>query len=101
MKAINPVNPQPFFFYHSGRKLGAAVLPRGDEPKNYTVRLQPLGTLIGRILDEDGEPLAGAQLTGIIEGGQLNLAPGWGGVFSFRVTTDQAGRFALRPFSPT
>ena len=100
LQAINAANPQPFFFYHMEKKLGAAVLPRGDEPKNYTVRLQPLGTLTGRILDEDGAPLVGAQLTVIIEGGQLNLTPGWGGVFSSRVTTDRAGRFRAEAVLP-
>jgi RNA polymerase sigma factor (sigma-70 family) len=93
LKSINPANPQPFFFYHYEKKLGAAVLPRGDEPKDYTVRLQRMGTLTGRVLDEDGQPVAGAEMVGAIEGGQLNLPANSVSIFSFRVRTDQQGRF--------
>jgi hypothetical protein len=32
-------NCQPFFFHHKDKQLGAAVLLKGDEPKDFTVRL--------------------------------------------------------------
>ena len=100
LKAINPANPQPFFLYHDGRKLGAAILPRGDEPKDYTVRLQPLGTLTGRVLDEDGRPVTGAEMFGVIEGGQLNLPALGVSISSFRVRTDRQGRFRADAILP-
>jgi protocatechuate 3,4-dioxygenase beta subunit len=100
LKSINPANPQPFFFYDQEKKLGVAVLPRGNEPKDYTVRLQRMGTLTGRVLDEDGQPVAGAQMVGAIEGGQLNLPANSVSIFSFRVRTDEQGRFRADSILP-
>ena len=48
---------------HAGRKLIGSVYLKGDETGPLTLRLQPFGTLAGRIVDEDGRPLGGLALT--------------------------------------
>jgi RNA polymerase sigma factor (sigma-70 family) len=96
--AIDPNHPRPLFFRHRGRKLGAAVLFRGDEPMPVTVRLQRCATLSGRIVDEDGQPRSGVHVTGNIHGGQLNLQEGWYGFLGG--TTDKDGRFRIEGVIP-
>src|SRR5262249_2218011 len=71
--------PRPFFFQHDKRKLGIAVLFKGDQTEGLTVKLQPLAAVTGRLLDLDGEPLAGRGLSGCIEDNQLLVKRGWAG----------------------
>lgn len=100
LMAINPKNPRPFFFYHSEKDLAAAVLVRGDEPKDFTVRLQPCAALVGRLLNDDGEPLAAVNVSGMIEDGQLGIAPGQGWYGFFWGQTDKDGRFRCAGLIP-
>jgi hypothetical protein len=39
------------------RKLGAVAAVRGDSDRPFEVKLQPLGTLTGRLVDAEGKPL--------------------------------------------
>jgi RNA polymerase sigma factor (sigma-70 family) len=92
--ALAPVDldrPQPFFFTHHEKKLGAAVLVKGDRTDGLTIQLQPLAVITGRLLDPDDVPLAGREVSGYLENGQLNVRHGWFGFF--RATTDNNGRF--------
>ena len=43
-------------FLHAGRKLAGSLRLKGDETGKLTVKLQPWGTVVGRIVDEDGKP---------------------------------------------
>jgi hypothetical protein len=95
---MNPEKPEPFFFYHKEKKLAAAVLVKADEPEGFTVRLQPAAAITGRLIDEDGIPLAGIRIMGQIQSGQLNLRFGWGGFFGGQ--TDQDGRFRIEDLIP-
>jgi RNA polymerase sigma factor (sigma-70 family) len=60
--ALNPDRPRTVVLVHPGRKLAGSAVVSGKEPGPVTVRLQPWATLKGRLLDEDGKPLAGAQV---------------------------------------
>ena len=57
--ALNPLKPRLLAFFHKDRKLVGHVLLRAEAPEPVTVRLQPGAVLTGRLLDEDGKPLAG------------------------------------------
>ena len=50
---------------HAGRKLAGSVYLKGDEAGSMTFRLQPWGTITGRIMDEDGQPRDGLGLTNL------------------------------------
>jgi hypothetical protein len=57
--ALDPAKPRTLAVYHPGRNLGGRVVVRGDEAGPVVAKLQPAGTVTGRILDPDGQPLAG------------------------------------------
>ena len=39
------------------------MIARGDEHGPLTVRLQPAGTVTGRLLDDDGQPRRGVRIS--------------------------------------
>ena len=43
-------------FIHRGRKLAGSLALHGDERNGLTVKLMPWGTVVGRIVDEEGKP---------------------------------------------
>jgi hypothetical protein len=47
---------------HWEKKLAGSLTLKGDEEGEPAVRLQPWGTLTGRVVDEDGRPRPGATL---------------------------------------
>jgi hypothetical protein len=57
--ALNPGQPRRIAFAHKERKLVGHLLLGTDAKEPLTVRLQPGAVLTGRLLDEDGKPLAG------------------------------------------
>ncbi len=61
--ALDPATPRRVVFLHPEQKLGGSVTVRGDEKEPVVVRLRPLGTITGRFVDLDGNPLAGAVIT--------------------------------------
>jgi hypothetical protein len=55
VRALHPQTPRWLVVLHPGLRLGASVTVKaGDEP--FTVRLEPTGTITGRVLDYDGRP---------------------------------------------
>jgi hypothetical protein len=69
LHGLNPDSEVPVYFLEPKRKLGATVRLSGksaaDEP--LTVRLQPCGTAQARLVDPDGQPLAGYKAPYLIE----------------------------------
>jgi len=97
--ALDPKNPRPVAFLHAGRKLAAVVTLRGDEKEPVIVRLAPAAVLAGRVLDADGQPVAGAEVY------QLYSTP-LGRQFTKSQSrwamprTDREGRFRLEAVVP-
>src|SRR5262249_9766098 len=60
--ALDPKRPRALAFYHVERKLGGALTVRGDEAGPLAVTLRPTGSVTGRVLDADGQPVAGADV---------------------------------------
>jgi RNA polymerase sigma factor (sigma-70 family) len=82
-------------FLHQERKLIGHAVVRGDEKGPLTVRLAPWGTLTGRLVDEQGKPLADVR----VNLHALSLpAPGLGSLQEFR--TDKEGRFRVEGLLP-
>ena len=61
--ALTPGKPRMLFVYHPGQKLGGSVTVRGDETEPVVVKLGPLGQVKGRLLDADGQPLGGVDVS--------------------------------------
>lgn len=61
---LSPAEERTVVFRHEKRKLGLVARIKteqaGDQP--ITVKLQPIGTVIGRLLNAEGIPVAGAKI---------------------------------------
>jgi hypothetical protein len=89
-----PGQPRGVTFIHEGRKLGGVIDVRGDENGPLTVTLRLLATLTGRLVDEDGQPRPGVDLSLLFLSrarndtfAALHLVP--------NLTTDGDGRFKV------
>jgi RNA polymerase sigma factor (sigma-70 family) len=94
VRGLNPRAPAgwPLIFHHKGKDLGfylTELPPEKADP--FTVQLQPCGSVSGRIVDQDGEPVAGTLCRG---GG---AGRGW---IALEVTTDKNGRFHAKGLVP-
>jgi RNA polymerase sigma factor (sigma-70 family) len=98
--ALNPNRPRQLAAFHPERKLGGTVLVRGDEKEPVALALGPVGSVAGRLLDADGQPLAGASVsiygTGSIGGELYRFARPTGSP----VVTGKDGRFTVNGVVP-
>jgi hypothetical protein len=65
---LDPSRPRRVTVTHGGRKLIGSIELKGDEASPVTLRLQPYGTITGRIVDDDGQPRGGLRLFSPIGG---------------------------------
>jgi hypothetical protein len=93
---VDPDRPRSVIFHHPRRKLAAHVLVRGDDKEPLRVRLQPLATIRGRLVDPDGKPIAAAQvnLAFLDNEGTMVWLPGASG------KTDGGGKFQVGGIYP-
>jgi RNA polymerase sigma factor (sigma-70 family) len=56
IRGLDPSRPRRVVVFHPHRKLIGWVSLKGDETEPLTIRLQPSGTIVFRIVDEDGRP---------------------------------------------
>jgi RNA polymerase sigma factor (sigma-70 family) len=98
LTGIDPQKPRTFLFVHPGKQLGAAVVLKGDEPKEFTVRLQPCATITGRVVDAASQPRPGVELAGFLDDGELGPHKDSGGLCGAK--TDKDGRFRVRGLIP-
>ena len=91
-----PAGPYRLDFRHRGRKLAGSLVLKGDEKGDLTVKLQPWGTVVGRVVDEGGKPLTDVEIFSTIrerpdpERGDLEDKP----------TVDARGRFRIDGLVP-
>ncbi|HZU39359.1 MAG TPA: hypothetical protein VFA18_25765, partial [Gemmataceae bacterium] len=77
---------------------GSIVL-RGDEPEPVTVTLQPLATVTGRVLGNNGQPLAGHRVE--YDTGRAVYLPDQRRRFDHQpIVTDHGGRFRMDDVPP-
>jgi hypothetical protein len=108
-----PDSPRRLLFYEPKRNLAAYRLLTGDPPEQLEIRLQPAGTLRGRLVDERGAPLASAQFRrerarfnafrDFADKRPLNIPPADTADLSSldpEPFTDDQGRFELRGLIP-
>jgi len=98
--ALNPDKPRTLAFYHPDKKLGGTATVRGDEKEPVVVKLAAMGKVSGQLLDADGKPLEGVDVS-------IN-PPGTIGSELYRfaapsgkpVRTDKDGRFHIEGVVP-
>ncbi|HWB13652.1 MAG TPA: M56 family metallopeptidase [Pirellulales bacterium] len=88
---LNPRMERRLIVQLPDKRLGAYRLVRGDEEGPIEVRLQPCGSLVGRLVDADGEPVAKTMI-GV---GRPRRLPA-----EFTPTTDAEGRFRVDGLVP-
>ncbi len=92
---LEPSTPRTISFLHQERKLIGHAVVSGDTKGPLTVRMEPWGVLTGRLVDEQGKPLADVRVS-------LHVpslpAPGLGALQEFR--TDKEGRFRVEGLLP-
>jgi hypothetical protein len=59
---LNPQRGRELFFHHREKGLGKVLTLRGDEAGPLTVRLDPCGSVTGRIVGRGGQPVPGVFL---------------------------------------
>jgi RNA polymerase sigma factor (sigma-70 family) len=65
VRGLEPGHPRLLIFTHKDRKIVGSVVLKDEDMKSTTpleVKLVPAGAVTGRVVDEDGQPLAGARL---------------------------------------
>jgi hypothetical protein len=105
-RGLEPGQPRLLAFAHQGRRLVGSLLIKDEDLKSdapLEVRLGPGGILKGRLVDEDGLPLAGAKLTVVTLGlDKMNLPGGPDGLWpdNETFTSDASGRFEVVGLKP-
>jgi RNA polymerase sigma factor (sigma-70 family) len=101
--ALDPSHPRRVTVTHASRKLIGSVYLKGDEPSPLTLWLQPSGTIMGRVVDEDGKPRGGITI-GSIDGSNPKhpdvegIFPG--GDFGGGIPLGHDGRFRIEGLVP-
>jgi hypothetical protein len=99
--ALGTQRKRGLLFYHEPKHLAGAYLIKPDEAGPLTVRLEPCGTLSGRVVDRGGLPQAGALLTcdrPILFG--EDGAKFDNGAIPSAIRTDKDGRFRIAGLVP-
>jgi uncharacterized GH25 family protein len=91
--ALEADHPRTVVFVDEAKKLAGSIDLKGDE-KDVTVKLQPWGKLTGRLLDADGQPLAGASVSVFVKNSMRHMAF-MAAVREQKATTDKDGKFTL------
>ncbi len=89
--AISAEQPRMVLFQNKDKSQGAVLLIKGDEHSPLTVRLERTGSIVGKFIGKDGQPIANTEIFGGMDGGQFNRRSGEGG--SLRQTTGKDGSF--------
>jgi RNA polymerase sigma factor (sigma-70 family) len=85
---LNPQGSRELFFQHRGKKLGKVVTVLGNAAQPVTVKLQPCGTVKGRLVDERGNPVSSVRVC-LSE----DASPGYA-----MAQTNNLGRFQMELF---
>jgi RNA polymerase sigma factor (sigma-70 family) len=86
---LGPTEERELVFVHTAKQLAGAVRVRGDAKEPLSVKLEPWGTVTGRLVGPDGTPRAGLLLQG-----DDRLLPGTS------LQTGKDGRFRVAGLAP-
>ncbi len=95
--ALDERQPRPLFFHHAEKKLAAVVMVKGDENGPLRVRLQPSGTITGRLIDDDGQPRRGVKINATYSEGRFGPGSYWP---LLDPTLGEDGRFRIEGLIP-
>src|SRR5262249_17805600 len=87
---LGPTDEREVLFVHAEKQLAGVVRVRGDAKEPLRIKLEPWGTVTGRLVGPDGKPRPGLLLT--VE--DRRFLPG------ASLQTDKEGRFRLAGLAP-
>jgi hypothetical protein len=93
--ALNPERPRTLVVFHPDKALGGTVTVRGEEKEPVIVKLAPVGKVLGRLLDTDGNPLAGAAVSVGAPSETVRELYRFANSTGKPAVTDKEGRFTL------
>lgn len=100
--ALDPSRARTVYFLHKTKNLVGTLTLKGDEKEAPVVKMQPAASVVGRVLDAKGKPLAGMeisiQLTDAVPDSLIRQTL-YRGVANF-TTTGADGRFRLEGMFP-
>ncbi len=96
--ALDPSKPRRVIITHAGRKLIGTAYLKGDETEPLTVRLQPWGTITGRVVDDEGQPRKGLDIMNI--DGSFPKRPDLQGILPGDTRVGSDGRFRAERLVP-
>jgi RNA polymerase sigma factor (sigma-70 family) len=99
-RALDPDQLRRLVFLHPERKLGGWLRVAGNEKEPPTVKLQPLGAVRGRLLDEDGNPLAGILVRAAFRDRNALAVSEESSALATSARTDEKGRFRIEGLIP-
>jgi RNA polymerase sigma factor (sigma-70 family) len=100
--AFEPGQTRTLYFWHEPKNLVGTATLRGGQAESPVVKLQPAATILGRVLDAAGKPLAGMEISFQLANAEPDEAirqklhrseP-------TRTVTDKEGRFQLTGMFP-
>ncbi len=97
-----PSGPYRLDFFHHGRKLAGSLRLNGEETGGLTVKLQPWGAVVGRVVDAEGKPRNDVTISGALsiqpdpERGMLDNQT----TVDAKTTVDAQGRFRIEGLVP-
>jgi RNA polymerase sigma factor (sigma-70 family) len=62
VEGLNPQVPRQLIFSHGEKRLGKVLTLRREQTETLTVRLEPCGEVIGRVVDRASKPVAGMRV---------------------------------------
>ncbi len=92
VRALNPRRTRALMFYHAEKRLGTALSVTGDRQGPLVVRLQSCGAVVGKVIDKQGQPVAGEMV--IVD------REGLIGPSTWTDKTDAEGRFRIDGLVP-
>jgi hypothetical protein len=98
--ALNPDKPRRLLFLHLRRQLAGLLTVRGDEKEPPVARLERTGSVTGRLLDSDGQPIAGVVISPSFEDGAARTLYQHVDQPGRSPCTDKDGRFRLKGIIP-
>jgi len=98
--ALDPEKPRTLALFHADRQLGGTVVVRGDEKKPVVAKLAPLGKVVGKLLDTDGGPLGGAEISVSSPSQIVSELYRFAHPTEKPVVTDREGKFTLTGVVP-
>jgi RNA polymerase sigma factor (sigma-70 family) len=98
--ALDPKRPRSLVIFHPERRLGGTATVRGDEKGPVVAKLGPLGKVSGRMVEEDGAPLAGAEISVNAQGSAASELYRFANPSGKLPVTDSQGRFTLTGVVP-